>query len=228
MTTAAAHRNAEELAAPLGTPMRPSWRGRTHLIAFLVAVPVLAVLTVLARGAGATAGVVIYAVGLCAMFGVSATYHRLVHTVRARAAWQRADHATIYAAIAGTSTPVCLLVMPRNIGIPLLVVLWVGAISGAVMKAVAWRHANVVGGVLYIVLGWAGLAALPSMWRHAGVWPALCLIGGGVLYTVGAVGFALGRPRLKPAVFGYHEVWHLFTIAAATAQMAAIWAVVTR
>ncbi len=223
----AAELNDRELAAPLGTELRPAWRGRTHMAAFLAAVPTFVVLVVLARGAGATTGVVIYGVGLCAMFGVSATYHRLVHTLRARAIWQRADHATIYAAIAGTSTPICLVVMPRQLGIPLLVVLWVGAICGAVMKAVAWRHADIVGGILYIVLGWTGLAALPSMWRHAGVWPAVCLIGGGVLYTLGAIGFACGWPKLKPAVFGYHEVWHLFTIAAATAQLAAIWVVVT-
>ncbi len=226
--TSLAEKFRTELEAPLGSVHRPSWRGRTHMVALFTAIPVFVVLLLLARGASAKTGVVIYGVGLCAMFGVSTTYHRWVHSFRARAAWQRADHATIYAAIAGTATPVALVAMPRVWGIPLLVVMWTGAICGAVMKAVDWKHATIVGGILYIVLGWIGLAALPAMWRHAGAWPALCLIGGGVLYTVGAVGFAMGRPKLKPAVFGYHEVWHLFTIAAATAQLVAVWAVVTR
>ena len=220
-------RNLEELAAPLGSALRPVWRGRTHMFAFLGAIPAFVVLIVLARGASATTGAAIYGAGVCAMFGVSATYHRLVHTLRARAAWQRADHATIYAAIAGSCTPICLVAMPSPWGVTMLVLVWVGAAFGMLIKVLAWRHAEVVGGVLYLVLGWAGMGALPSMWQRNGVWPALCLIAGGVLYTIGAIGFALERPRLRQAVFGYHEVWHLFTIAAATTQLVGIWAVVT-
>jgi hemolysin III len=222
-------RNRAELAAPLGSELRPAWRGRTHLIAVIVAVPAFVVMIFLANGAAARTGAVLYAAGVCAMFAVSTTFHRLVHGVRARTLWQRADHATIDAAIAGTSTPICLVAMPRSWGIPLLCVLWAGAIGGALMKSFAfeWRHAEKVGGLMYIGLGWAGLVALPFLWQRAGVLIALGVLGGGVLYTVGAIGFALGRPRLRPAVFGYHEVWHLYTIAAAAVQFVAIWAIVT-
>jgi hemolysin III len=222
-------RNLAELAAPLGSDLRPSWRGRSHLFAAAVAIPAFVVMIVVANGAAARTGAALYAAGVCAMFAVSTTFHRLVHSVRARTIWQRADHATIYAAIAGTSTPICLVAMPRSWGIPLLCVLWSGAIGGALLKSFAfeWRHAQKVGGLMYIALGWAGLVAMPFLWREFGVVIALGVLLGGVFYTVGAIGFALERPRLRPAVFGYHEVWHLYTIAAASTHFVAIWAIVT-
>lgn len=221
----AIERNLAELAAPLGSVLRPSWRGRTHLLVCVVAVPAFVAMIYRANGAAARTSACVYAAGVCAMFAVSATFHRFVHSLRARAAWQRADHATIYAAIAGTGTPICLMAMPRSWGIPLLCSMWLGALAGALLKSLAfeWRHAQVVGGVLYLVLGWIGLISLPFLWRHAGWMIAVGVLGGGVLYTLGAVGFALERPRLRPAVFGYHEIWHLFTIAAATIQFVAIW-----
>jgi hemolysin III len=86
---------------------------------------------------------------------------------------------------------------------------------------------NLVGAILYIGLGWAGLTVIPSMLTRVGLWPVSCLLAGGVLYTVGAIGFARQWPRLRPSVFSYHEVWHLFTIAAAAVQLVAVWAVVT-
>ena len=117
--------------------------------------------------------------------------------------------------------------MPRPWGIVLLVCMWVGASLGALLQVLAWRHAEVVGGILYLVLGWAAIAALPSVWHRYGVWPALCIVMGGLLYTLGAVSFATERPRLRSHAFGYHEVWHLFTIAAAAFQLVGIWAIVT-
>jgi hemolysin III len=221
--------NVRELSAPLGSELRPSWRGRTHMLTLIAAAPAFGVLIWLAHDAVSRVGVVIYAVGLCSMFAVSTTFHRWVHTVRARTLWQRADHATIFAAIAGTSTPICLVAMPRPWGIVLLIGLWTGAAAGALIKVFAfeWRHTAVLGNVLYLGLGWAGLAALPYLWSHSGMWTAICVLGGGVLYTIGAIGFAMSRPRLKPAVFGYHEVWHLYTIAASIAQFVGIWALAT-
>src|SRR5687768_14792090 len=89
------------LEARLGSPERPSWRGRIHLWALACIIPPLVAMAVQADGGRARAGVIIYTAGLCSMLAVSTTYHRWVHTTRARAAWRRADHATIFAAIAG-------------------------------------------------------------------------------------------------------------------------------
>lgn len=214
-----------ERDVPLGCVQRPSWRGRLHAMALVVALPFLVALAIVANGARARVGVIVYAVGLCTMFAVSATYHRWVHTLRARARWRRADHAAIYAAIAGSFTPVCLLAVPDRWNTPMLMFVWAGALFGAAIKLVGWRHATLVGSVLYIGLGWVGAAAIPAVWRRDGVWPAVMLMIGGLLYTGGAFAFSRRWPRRISEAFSYHEVWHGFTVAAAAAHFVAVWQV---
>jgi len=215
-----------EFDAPLGTAARPHWRGRLHVFAFLAALPLLAAMTVLADGRRARFAVVVYAAGLCSMFLVSATYHRWVHTLHARALWRRADHATIYAAIAGTFTPICLIGAPHGIGPAVLVLMWTGAFIGMSMKILGWRHARIAGGILYIGLGWAGMIVMPQLWQHAGAWPSLLIMIGGAFYTIGAIWFHRQWPKLRPAVFSYHEIWHACTVVAAFAHLAAVWLIV--
>ena len=141
---------------------------------------------------------------------------------------ERADHATIFAAIAGTFTPVCLLVVHGAWGVTLLVFVWAVAFAGAAMKVTDWRHANIACGILYIGLSWAAAIVLvPAVWQRAGVWPVALLGIGGLLYTAGAVGFSRRWPTLRPAVFSYHEVWHALTVMAAAAHLAAVWTVTT-
>jgi hemolysin III len=219
--------SARELDVPLGSATRPSWRGRLHLIGLAAAVPLTVLLAIAASGGRARGGVIVYAVGLCSMLAVSVTYHRWVHTVRARAAWRRADHATIYAAIGGTFTPLCLLAFGTVWRVVLLAVVWAAAVVGAIIKAVDWRHAHHVGVVLYLGIGWAGVLLFPAVWSRSGLLPVLLLAVGGLLYTVGAIGFGRRWPPLGPNVFSYHEVWHAFTIGAAGAHLAAIWIVAT-
>jgi hemolysin III len=201
------------------------WRGRLHLFALIVMVPLLIVLAVLADGPRARIGVVVYAVGLASMFAVSTTYHRWVHSLRARTVWRRADHATIYAAIAGTYTPIGLVCLGTGAAIALLVTIWTAAVAGALVKVLAFGRSGVVGSVLYIGTGWAGLTLLPTLWSRVGPVPVFLLLGGGALYTVGAIGFGRRWPTLRPSSFSYHEVWHAFTIAAAALHLGAVWAV---
>ncbi len=215
-----------DLDVPLGHPMRPLWRGRLHAMALYVAVPATAALFFSARNGRARFGVGVYAFGLLSMFAVSATYHRWVHTKRARDLWRRLDHATIYATIAGSMTPVVLVAIPDRWGFALLGVMWVGGIVGMLIKIFAWRHQRVVGGTLYITLGWVGAFAIPSLWMHEGVLPAALILVGGAFYTVGAIGLYRRWPTLSPAVFSYHEVWHVSTIVAAAAHLAAVWIIV--
>jgi hemolysin III len=101
--------------------------------------------------------------------------------------------------------------------------MWIGAVAGAAMKFTHWRHRRVAGGVLYGVLSALGIFVVPSLWRLAGPWPVLLLLTGGLFYTLGAVVLNLRRPRLRPAVFSYHEVWHACTIIAGVAHFAAVW-----
>lgn len=210
---------------PLGTPERPSWRGRLHVAALVVALPLVVLLAIVADGARARAGVIVYGVGLCAMFAVSSTYHRWVHTRRARAGWRRADHATIFAAIGGTFTAMALTVLHTPSAIVLLVVVWGVSAAGAVLKAAAIAVPDWVSAALYLATGWAGVLIVPALWRSGGAGPVLLLFVGGVAYTIGAIGFGRRWPTLRPATFSYHEVWHVFTVVAAGAHLGAVWAV---
>lgn len=215
------------LDAPLGSPSRPSWRGGIHLIALWMAVPLLVVLAIESSSGLARAAVIVYAVGLCSMLAVSTTYHRFVHTVRARAAWRRADHATIFAAIAGTFSALALTTLSTGLAIATLIVFWIAAAAGAALKVANFHRAKKAGTAIYIAIGWAGLALVPALWQRGGPLTVSLLVAGGVVYTVGAAGFWRQWPTLRPATFSYHEVWHAFTITAAALHFAAIWTVAT-
>jgi hemolysin III len=138
---------------------------------------------------------------------------------------RRADHAMIFLLIAGTYTPVALLVLEGSTATTILIAVWAGALAGIVFKLV-WIHApKWLGASAYVALGWVAFAAFPQLIEHAGVTATAVLAAGGLLYTVGAVVYALRRPDPIPAVFGYHEVFHALVIAAAALQFAVVAAV---
>jgi hemolysin III len=215
------------LDAPLGSLSRPTWRGRLHLVALLAAIPLLVALAIVANGARTRAAVIVYAVGLCSMLAVSTVYHRWVHSLRARAIWRRADHAAIFAAIAGTFTALALSTLGTGAAIATLIVIWAAAAMGAVVKLTQFHRADRIGAVLYVAMGWAGLVLVPAVWHQRGALAVGLLVGGGVMYTVGAAAFRRGWPTLRPTTFSYHEVWHAFTIAAAGLHLAAVWTLAT-
>jgi hemolysin III len=200
----------------------PVLRGVSHQLAFLCAAGAGAVLVATSRTAHAALATAIYAVSLVAMFGVSATYHRLARSPRARAFWQRADHATIFLFIAGTYTPICLLAVGGSVGARLLALVWTGAAAGA-LQAILWPRApRAVTAGLYVVLGWALLAYWSSVAAALGAAPRALLVVGGALYTLGALVYALRRPDPSPRIFGYHEVFHVLVIAASVCHFAAV------
>lgn len=198
---------------------RARWRGRIHGGAVLVALPAGVVLTLLASGPLATTATAIYSISLVALFGTSAAYHLFARSQRVQHVMQRADHCMVYVLIAGTYTPVCLLALPRTMGITLLSVVWGIAVVGMVLKAM-WR-ARKFATSLYIVLGWIVLAVVPWVYQHAGATALSLYAVGGVVFTSGAVMFLRRYPRVRPEVFGFHEVWHVMTVAAVVLQFTA-------
>lgn len=168
-----------------------------------------------------------YAVGLCSMLAVSTTYHRWVHTVRARAAWRRADHATIFAAIAGTFAALALISLGTGPAIATLIMVWGAAAASAVVKIAWFDRAHRFGSIMYIGLGWAGVAIAPALWHRGGVPTVGLVLAGGAIYTAGAIAFARQWPRLRPSTFSYHEFWHACTLAAAGLHLAAVWTLAT-
>ena len=144
------------------------------------------------------------------------------HHPRARALWRRADHATIFAAIGGTCTAVALTTLSTGPAIAMLVVIWTAAVVGAAFKVASFHRAHRLGSIMYIALGWSGLALAPAVWHRGGAVAVGLLLGGGIIYTAGAAAFGRQWPTLRPARFSYHEVWHSLTIAAAGLHFAAI------
>ena len=202
---------------------RPFWRGRVHLIAALVTLPAALLLLLSAHTASGRIAVGVYALSLIGLFSVSASYHRLARTPTAVKWFRRADHSMIFVLIAGTYTPICLLALPPAWGIPLLVVVWGAALTGVALKMMKLGNGpGNAGSWLYIVIGWAAVAALPALWSSLdGVQLALMAIGG-LLFTVGAVVLARRWPDPLPRTFGYHEVWHAFVVGAGACHYALV------
>lgn len=212
----------------LGHVHRPSWRGRIHVIGLVVAIPAVSALLLHSTGdARLQLGLGVYAVGLIVMLGASATYHRWVHGLRARCAWRRVDHAAIFAAIAGSSTPVVVSALPGVTGVVLVGAVWSAAFIGAGCKLSRWAGGDRAGTVMYAVTVVLSAVAVPWLWAREGIGSAAFMVTGGVVYLVGAAFFARRWPTLRPNVFSYHEVWHVFTIVAAAAQFIAIWMLAT-
>ena len=211
-------------SSSLALALRPTWRGRLHAWAFLVSLPAGALLLANSAAPTARVGAGIFAVTLAGVFGTSAAYHRARTTTSVRLL-RRADHSMIYLLIAGTYTPVCLVALPRSVGVPLLAVIWTAAAIGVGCKLLAGPRLMRLSSVLYLAMGWAALAALPSLVRHVEASALVLLVIGGLLYTIGAVVLYRRRPDPRPTVFGYHEVWHAFTILAGAAHFAMVWMV---
>ena len=194
---------------------RPLWRGRVHGIAALVAIPAGTLLILAAESAIARVATSIYVFSLFALYTTSASYHLFTRTPHVQKIMQKLDHSMIFILIAGTYTPLCLLALPHSWGI-----VWVAAITGMVFKF-GWGARRITGG-LYIALGWAGVFIFPTAAKNTGS-TAMVLLGiGGLLYTIGAILFYLQRPRLVPHIFGYHEIWHVFTVLAGITQFIGI------
>lgn len=206
--------------------VKPLLRGRIHLGALVAAVPAGVVLISTARSALAVAASAIYAASLVALYGASSAYHRLGRTVRSRKWLRQLDHASIYALIAGTYTPICLLVLTGPWRWSLLAGVWLAAAVGIVMKLARFDMSNRIGGALYIVMGWAALVAAPALVSRLPVGVLVLIAVGGVVYTLGAIVLATRWPNPSPRVFGYHEVWHVLVVAAGVCHYAAIFQMV--
>jgi hemolysin III len=208
-------------AVPLHLQPKPRLRGRLHQVAFFAAIPAGLILLAIAPSTAARWAALVYWVSLLGQFGVSAIYHRRTWSERSILWIRRADHSTIYLLIAGTYTPICLMVLTGTARWVILGVVWAGAAIGIATKF--YRiDLHVLSGILYIGLGWAAVIVLPAMWRGLSTPAFVLVIVGGLLYTLGALVLALNRPDPFPRTFGYHEIWHAATIAAAGCLFATI------
>jgi hemolysin III len=203
----------EEAAFDAQVEIKPTWRGWLHAGTFPVAVAAGVVLIALAQGAPAKWASAVFMATSMLLFGASAVYHRFNWGPKAKAVLKRIDHANIFLLIAGTYTPIAVLALPPEKGILLLSLVWTGALIGILFRvfwigAPRWLYV-----ALYLVLGWAAVMYIVDLFQANAAMMTLVIVGG-ILYTLGAVVYAMKRPNPWPGHFGFHEIFHVCTVLA--------------
>lgn len=207
------------MAASTAEHEKPLLRGVSHEIAVAFALAGWIALVREAPGPRAVFAAAVYGLALTAQFGVSALYHRPDWGTRARLVMRRLDHAAIFLLIAGTYTPVSLLLPGGRL---LLALVWAGALAGMILSLLWPLAPKWLMAALAVALGWAVVPMLPSLRAAIGTGGLALLLAGGVAYTVGAFVYASRRPDPFPRVFGYHEVFHALVIVAAVCHYAVV------
>lgn len=212
-------------SAPIGfanananaTDARPRLRGRLHQVCAFASVPAGAHLVAVADPAHRPAAVA-HAATWTAMFATSACYHRLAKSATAQRRMRRADHSMIFVHIGGAATALALLSLPALLAAAVLAPLWCGIVAGIGVKLTRLREGASAGSWLYGAVGASQLVALPGISASLTPGQLTLLVLTGALYATGAVLFFQKRPDPLPTIFGYHEVWHCFTLVAGLCQ----------
>jgi hemolysin III len=207
----------------MDSPVVPRMRGVFHQYAFFAALAAGVVLVALTDSHLERFVVWVYVAALAAMFGASALYHRFPwRSAAARLRARRIDHAMIFVFIAGSYTAFSLVAFEGSFRAIILGSVWAGAVLGIVVE-LYWIHApRWVSAIAYLAVGWIGVIAVPQFFSALGIAPGVLVIVGAGLYTVGALAYATTWPNPYPATFGFHEVFHVLVIVAATAQLVAL------
>jgi hemolysin III len=209
----------EQIAGELA---KPKWRGVLHQAAFVIAVGLAPLLILTADGGRAQFAAAVFASSVVVCFGASALYHRVTWKPRARLWMRRIDHAGVYLLIAGTYTPVSLLVLRGAWRPVVLTIIWAGAGAAIVLKFVWVAAPKWLAAAIGIALGWVAVVVLPQLIGQVDLAAVILLVAGGLAYTLGAVVYVRRRPDPVPAVFGYHELFHALTIVGVACQYVAI------
>jgi hemolysin III len=207
------HLPLSEISGGVDSETKPTWRGWIHTGVLPLAIAGGIVLIALADGLVAKLAAAVFFAGSVLLFGTSAIYHRLNWSPKVKLALKRFDHANIFLLIAGSYTPITLLALPQDKGLILIVAIWTVALLGIGFRvfwigAPRWLYV-----VIYIAMGWAAVVYLPEFLEVNLAMMLLILIGG-LLYTLGAVFYAMKRPNPFPGHFGFHEIFHTFTVLA--------------
>ncbi len=213
----------DEIAA---VEARPTWRGWIHAGTFPLAIGLGAILLIFADGAAARISSAVFVASSLLLFGVSALYHRIDWSPKTKRLLKRLDHANIFLLIAGSYTPITVLALEPGKSSLLLWLVWTGAGLGILFRvfwigAPRWLYVP-----LYLLLGYAALVFIVDFFAANAAMMTLILVGG-LCYTVGAIVYALKRPNPVPGVFGFHEIFHAFTLAAFLCHWTGIFLVAT-
>ena len=203
--------------------VKPKLRGWIHLVAAPLSLAASIILTVLAPTGELKVACAIYLAASLILFGVSAAYHRFYWAPKWELMWKRLDHSNIFLLIAGTYTPLTVALLHGTSRVVLLAIVWTGAVIGILIN-VFWINApRWLATLIYVVLGWTAIWFLPQFWSAGGPAVVILVIAGGVLYTLGAVVYARKSPDPSPKWFGFHEIFHAFTVAAWACHCTAVY-----
>ncbi len=201
---------------------KPTARGLIHLLAFSSALTLAPILIVVTPGIAPRFIMAIYSVSIAGLFGISALYHRVDWGPKGAAVMRRLDHSMIFVATAATHTPIALLALPSRPGWTLFTIVWTGAALGIAGRLFFTDAPYPVVAIPYVLVGWSSLFVINHIWNELAIAGAVLLFVGGALYTIGAVIYAAHRPNPWPRHFGYHEIFHLFTVAGAACHYVVI------
>lgn len=206
---------------------KPLLRGHFHQAAFFIALGAGSVLVATAQGTRARLVSLVYALCLSGLFACSSLYHRINWSTQARMWWRRLDHSAIFLLIAGTGTPICLLGIKGADGLQLLWIFWGFAIAG-IFKELFWIKApKWISAIFYVIMGWAGVFYIKEMSAALGPMNMALMVTGGIVYTIGAVIYALKKPDPFPKIFGYHEIFHVLVVIASLLHFIVVYQLVT-
>ena len=207
-------RNPLGAAVAAVAAVKPRLRGWIHAGTFPLALAAGIVLVSLAPNTKARIGAIIFAITAALLFGTSAVYHRGTWSASVQGLLKRMDHSNIFLIIAGTYTPFALLLLPPEQTRSLLLIAWIGAVGGVLFRvfwvgAPRWLYTPI-----YVALGWVAVFYLKPLYEAGGAAVVILIAIGGLLYTLGAVVYGTKRPNPSPRWFGFHEIFHVFTVAA--------------
>lgn len=195
---------------------REPFNGFSHLAGALLSVWGLVVLMVTATQSSSTSRIIAYAVygaSLIMLYTASSVYHLLLVPPRVTQKLRYVDHMMIYLLIAGTYTPICLLVLPGSWGRGILIGIWLLAGAGMITTGLWLSAPRWLSTLIYVLMGWAIIIATPPLLRAVGEAAFAWLLAGGLFYSVGALIYATKRPNFASKIIGFHELFHLFILA---------------
>lgn len=202
-------------------PVKPLLRGVSHQWGAIV-FGVLGIVLVVETPPSGRIAVLVYVACITAMLGTSALYHRVPWGEVADSRMQKADHTGIFLAIAGTYTPIAAIALDGWVQWALLISIWIFAALGITLEWLPFTPPRGYVTAVYITMGWIAVIAIPSIWDAIGATGIALIFAGGILYTVGAFVHAFHWPDPWPRVFGFHEIWHVFVLAAVALHLACI------
>ena len=205
---------------------KPLLRGYFHEWMFFISIGACIPLINNSTNSTELIATIVYSIGIFMMFGFSALYHRVNWRPEVLKIMRRLDHSSIFIMIAGSFTPICLLVLPKNLGLQLLVIMWVVAGIGILQTFIFTNAPRMIRAGIYLIAGYIAIPYLSVLSSVMGFTNFSLTVAGGTIYSVGAISYGLKFPDFSPKYFGYHEFFHVLISLAAILHFIVIYSLV--